>query len=124
TRRLAAHRLAPRHPPDLLSRGHSRSPCLFDGSSCRGTTSRGDGEIKYRYQPVAISEGLLEISAGDGAVRNRQLQQRLSDPTDQGYRRLVDGDDLDLCRLQPCGSPDFLPGGISVGQTGQEERPG
>ena len=80
----------------------------------------GGCEIKDRCQPAAVSEGLLEISAGDRLVRNRQLQQRVSDPANAGYRRLPGNDDPDLRGIQSGGRADFLSGRVSFRQVGQK----
>ena len=68
---------------DLLSRGHPRPSRLPDGLVGRRAAGSGGGEIEDRYQSEAVSQALLEILVGDGSVRDRQFQQRLSDPADQ-----------------------------------------
>jgi spore coat protein U-like protein len=92
------------------------------GSWGYGTTAYGTTGVSTNLTLPALggstSQTLLEISGSDSIVRDRQFQQRLSDLADEGYRRLVDEDDLDLCGLQSCRCTDFIPGGISVGQTG------
>ena len=87
-----------------------------------GTTCGGDCKIQARREFMAISQGLLEISACDRIVRDRKLQQCISYPPDPRHRRFFGGDHTDLRCIQLGGGADLVSRWISFRQMGKKKH--
>jgi hypothetical protein len=87
-----------------------------------GTTRGGECKIKARCEFAVIPQSLLEISARDCIVRNRQLQHCISYPPDPRCRHFSGGDDIDLRGIQFGGRADFVSRWISIRQMAKEEH--